>query len=603
MAPPYTTGKTYFTNDAKAWKATRPPAWTTAQMNTTFDTIWSGDAALRNYYNTLAVARPPTLPGFPAHMPALPQHPYLAIDRTAAIANRVVPPQRNAAGLVVAPALLGPGVAPVPAPVAPVIAPVAATAAPVAVTVPVTGAGGALLVTGGAGVGNPPGAVATPTPAYVYPFSFWPPQPWHPEPQGDRSLQYIMEELKTNNEKRSQWLITKPFMWPVTDEHNWENARRFGFGANGCVGLWCRIDANGNIDKRTVIKETRFTRSSWRDPLQWRQVQNANLPMEVQIHKIIDSHRPDNSLEGYNNLVKHDGYRLMMRQQRFRLYLEYYEGGNLDDAVRAYRRTGKHPLGPGNIPEYYLWRVFGNLIAACQILHLGQVDPAEGKRADWRPITHLDIKLNNIFLELGEHKSQIPEFVLADYGLSMFPLRQARDAQGGVQGHADFVSDNPIEYLVELDGYEFYAPEHIRTRHEPPDPLNQKTDIWQIGAVILELMMNGQEGADWGPKISRNGEIFPLCNFDTGRLEEGPNPWPPGTFPTVGHYSLQLRRIIMRCLNYSPDNRPTLVWLKSQINAWITANPPAKLKTPVSSGRDREFRMNQPMPSRQHRGR
>ena len=75
MAPPYTTGKTYFTNDAKAWKATRPPAWTTgmsqyvvsrvsadilpeAQMNTTVDTIWSGDAALRNYYNTLAVARP-----------------------------------------------------------------------------------------------------------------------------------------------------------------------------------------------------------------------------------------------------------------------------------------------------------------------------------------------------------------------------------------------------------------------------------------------------------------------------------------------------------------------------------------------------------------
>jgi hypothetical protein len=66
----------------------------------------------------LAVARPPTLTGFPAHMPALPQHVYLATDRAAAVANRVIPPQRNAAGLVIAPALPGPGVAPDLAPLA-----------------------------------------------------------------------------------------------------------------------------------------------------------------------------------------------------------------------------------------------------------------------------------------------------------------------------------------------------------------------------------------------------------------------------------------------------------------------------------------------------
>jgi len=217
-----------------------------AQMTTTINTIWSGDAALRNYYNAFAAAHRPTLPGFPAHMPALPQHPYLAIDRTAAMANRVVPPQRNAAGLVLGSAPPGPVVPPVPAPVA-------AAAAPLVMN----GAAGAPLVPpGAAGVGNPHGAVATPPPACVYPFSFWPPQPWHPEPQGDESLQWSMAEIDNDEEKRGEWLATKPFMWPATGEHNWENAKPFGFGANGCVGLWCRIDANDNIDKASGRRMT-----------------------------------------------------------------------------------------------------------------------------------------------------------------------------------------------------------------------------------------------------------------------------------------------------------------------------------------------------------
>jgi len=160
-----------------------------------------------------------------------------------------------------------------------------------------------------------------------------------------------------------------------------------------------------------VIKETRFDRNTWRDPIMWRQVQNANLPMEIQIHRIIDSHRPAHGLDGYSNLVKHNGYRLMMRQQRFRLYLEYYEGGNLDDIIYAHSSLQKSGKRPGNIPEYYLWRVFRSLVAACQILHLGQVDPAEAKREDWRPITHLDIKMNNIFLELQEEKNYVSIFL------------------------------------------------------------------------------------------------------------------------------------------------------------------------------------------------
>jgi len=123
------------------------------------------------------------------------------------------------------------------------------------------------------------------------------------------------------------------------------------------------------------------------------------------------------------------------------------------------------------------------------------------------------------------------------------------------------------------------------------------------GAVILELMMNGQDNADLGPMIVRDNRRVYLCDIETGRLEEGLDPWPTRVFPTVSKYSPRLRRIIRRCLNFDPDDRPTLVWLKPQIDAWITEHHSANSQSPVSSGRDREFRMNQPMQRRQRRGR
>jgi hypothetical protein len=43
----------------------------------------------------------------------------------------------------------------------------------------------------------------------------------------------------------------------------------------------------------------------------------------------------------------------------------------------------------------------------------------------------------------------------------MFPLPQARDAQGEVQTGPDFVSDNPREYVADLGDLKFYAPVSI----------------------------------------------------------------------------------------------------------------------------------------------
>ena len=166
-----------------------------------------------------------------------------------------------------------------------------------------------------------------------------------------------------------------------------------------------------------VVKDTKASPWEWRDPIHWR----SNLPRELQVHKVIDRDRPAGHVSGYDNLLKHDGYRLMMRQRRYRLYLEYCEGGTLQDVVLPHfgRRANPQPAYPwtltrGNpydpvlmqngrlpqlIPEYFIWILFRSLVNACQVLHFGHVADVPGSIEDWKPITHLDIKLDNIFLQ------------------------------------------------------------------------------------------------------------------------------------------------------------------------------------------------------------
>jgi hypothetical protein len=41
--------------------------------------------------------------------------------------------------------------------------------------------------------------------------------------------------------------MSRPHMWPETDETNWRGVKFLGAGTYGRAGLWCRIDDNGNI--------------------------------------------------------------------------------------------------------------------------------------------------------------------------------------------------------------------------------------------------------------------------------------------------------------------------------------------------------------------
>ena len=142
---------------------------------------------------------------------------------------------------------------------------------------------------------------------------------------------------------------------------------------------------------------------TWRDPIQWRD----RIPREIRNHRKVDENRELANGLNRQNLVRHEGYRLMMEQRRYRIYLDYYEGGDLYRATERkfqVQKTVKDSFddledNTPHIPEDLIWHIARSLVTACQILHFGQAGNVSTPVAGWQPITHCDINLPNIFME------------------------------------------------------------------------------------------------------------------------------------------------------------------------------------------------------------
>jgi len=191
-----------------------------------------------------------------------------------------------------------------------------------------------------------------------------------------------------------------------------------------------------------VIKEARLDKSHWRDPCLWRE----QLPCEIRMHQLVDDGRvvSDNADEpadsAYKTLVRHHGYRLMMTQRRYRIFFDYYEGGDLwhalekhcsrlnkivytyqgdqpwldtewDEDFRCYRNSEGESGEAGllaKIPEGLILRIASSLVQACQILHFGQVSQGgvQNTTPEWKPIKHCDIRLDNIFIKPAAQENE-----------------------------------------------------------------------------------------------------------------------------------------------------------------------------------------------------
>jgi hypothetical protein len=153
-----------------------------------------------------------------------------------------------------------------------------------------------------------------------------------------------------------------------------------------------------------VIKETKTAKlRDWRDPQNWRN----RVPREVRVHQLVEDRRRAMP-EMCRYLVRFRTWRLFMKQRKYRLYLDRYEGADLGHAVTTTSDTLKHrPL-----PESFIWYVLKVLASSCLVLQGGTTleEPLE----NWKPITHLDVRLPNIFLKLKRKKGETSEELSED---------------------------------------------------------------------------------------------------------------------------------------------------------------------------------------------
>lgn len=323
----------------------------------------------------------------------------------------------------------------------------------------------------------------------------------------------------------------------------------------------------------------------WLNVTCWRD----RLPREIAIHRRIDRERSqhEDRETAYRNLVRHKGYRLMMRKRRYRLYQKYYTGGNLFGALEPTflewenlneKDTPAESLeGLENLPQDLIWHVFRSLVKACLFLQHGTSDQnATAPVADWKPITHTDIHMNNIFIEPSDPSDEaaLPNIVLADYGESFFPL----------ESHASGPSDNPTEYVLNKPS-DSHPPEICRVQHDENDqiiPIDEKSDVWKIGAVIWQMVtvdtdrdeVRREDRLERGPDGQlENVKWFVRRRYSNPRGQMEILPEPHIFYPSTIGYCQKLRDLVRSCMDYYPANRATLRDLDRGIEQYLSAHP------------------------------
>ncbi|KAK3708746.1 hypothetical protein LTR37_011267 [Vermiconidia calcicola] len=322
---------------------------------------------------------------------------------------------------------------------------------------------------------------------------------------------------------------------------SWEGVP-LGKGGMGVVMLHIRRNAHDAIVDRVAVKDTYVPHNAWTRFDQWDG--NAAEPterthIEIKCMEVIKDRPGSENCVRIRGTPEVDDARLF-----YRICMEYCPHKSLQYLIADKKGGYYGTVDNRRIPEPVIWSFFTDLVNACLLLHHGGVDASEAVPG-WKSIVHRDIKLDNIWLDAPDIALRFPSYPkarLGDFGLAIRT--------------SDTDLNNPLAYNDDVGTPNWKAPEQLpfvdkdTMQPSPIGRLGGRTNIWGIGAAIIRLMR--RDAAPSGPSF---GTKIP----DMPKLGKG----------VCAFYSDELCSLVRQCVQFKPNDRPTLRDLKRQI-AYLT---------------------------------
>ncbi|KAH0350216.1 kinase-like protein, partial [Aureobasidium melanogenum] len=340
----------------------------------------------------------------------------------------------------------------------------------------------------------------------------------------------------------------------------WIGGYKVGVGGNGVATMWVLIDKSTHRAIHHVVIKDSFERASESTKETglykgiYRQLKDKGMDFGADpTHNIghaAPEHRflkeaylqglmtvPESSEEIYCNPLWGYARRLLgnpysSAHNHWRLYMPLHDYGDLDNLIKS------HYFAKKAIPEPFIWHTFICLMkAAVQLEERARSRP---NNTDSDVIVVFDMKPGNILLAPPDTTKSFP----------IYPRPHLADLGGGnLTNKDDFENKIHSQHFAYTPGY--MAPEMVKPSAGSQALLPNSvlrgtcTNVWQIGRV-LEQMMKLRGG-------------FPNIDYQPGRKEVDMIPqiigW-QGELPGQ-NYSMNLRRMVNRCLQFAPHKRPS----------------------------------------------
>lgn len=201
----------------------------------------------------------------------------------------------------------------------------------------------------------------------------------------------------------------------------WHGSRELGSGSFGVARLYYRVDDNGNVEERIVVKDAYFNGLDLTDYTAWAgsDLRDPDKRLHMEIKTMMDITARETG--GPTKCVRYLAHSQDWQRFAYRLYMAYCPLGELAQCFR--HRTPRQTLSmrlldkikPAeeptvyndgqDVPEPMIWKWLEDLTETCMLVGYGRVLTNEAQTdGEWKKIVHREIKPRNIFLDLPSDK-------------------------------------------------------------------------------------------------------------------------------------------------------------------------------------------------------